>query len=199
MGGKGRGRGRGGGGAKHGAGRGGGAAGGGRALHTRREQPPEAAEHERDLAMPPELLSQRARSGGKFPLPLAMWDFGQCDAKRCTGKKLSRAGWIRELKPSQRCRGKAIVLTPSATQSVCPLDRETIMSDGICVVDCSWNRVEEMPFHILKGGQPRLLPFLVAANPVNYGRPFKLTCVEVCASTRSLRPRLRPAGRSSVA
>jgi len=121
-------------------------------------------------------------AGRRFPLPLAMWDFGQCDAKRCTGKKLSRAGWIRELKPQQRCRGNAIVLTPSATQSVCPMDRDIIQSDGICVVDCSWNKVDDMPFHTLKGGQPRLLPFLVAANPVNYGRPFKLTCVEAIAA-----------------
>jgi hypothetical protein len=30
-----------------------------------------------------------------FPIKLAMWDFGQCDAKRCTGQKLSRAGWIK--------------------------------------------------------------------------------------------------------
>mmetsp|Transcript_51914 Transcript_51914/g.122830 ORF Transcript_51914/g.122830 Transcript_51914/m.122830 type:complete len:283 (-) Transcript_51914:23-871(-) len=127
-------------------------------------------------------LSAEGPRPDKFPLPLAMWDFGQCDAKRCTGKKLSRAGWIRELKPSQRCRGRAIVLTPDASQSVCPMDREVIISDGICVVDCSWNRVDEMPFHILKGGQPRLLPFLVAANPVNYGRPFKLTCVEAIAA-----------------
>lgn len=146
-------------------------------MHTRREPAPGA---EDDFGYEPMAhLSAEGPRPDKFPLPLAMWDFGQCDAKRCTGKKLSRAGWIRELKPSQRCRGRAIVLTPDASQSVCPMDREVIISDGICVVDCSWNRVDEMPFHILKGGQPRLLPFLVAANPVNYGRPFKLTCVEV--------------------
>ena len=181
MGGRVRGRGRGGG----ARGRGGGG-GGNRPLHTRRELGElagiEGSPTAEDAAWGVGGIEPDEFSAQKFPIPLSMWDFGQCDARRCTGKKLERAGWMKGLKPSARCRGNAIVLTPDGKQSVCPNDRAVIQSDGICVVDCSWNKVDDLAFHTLRGGQPRLLPFLVAANPVNYGRPFKLTCVEAIAA-----------------
>ena len=116
-----------------------------------------------------------------FPVKLAMWDFEQCDAKRCTGKKLERMALLKSLPLHAAFKG--VVLSPNGDRTVSIEDKEIIEKSGVCVIDCSWNEVEGIPFGKMKMGAPRLLPFLIAANPVNYGRPAKLSCVEALSAT----------------
>ncbi|CZS95233.1 related to RLI and DUF367 domain protein [Rhynchosporium agropyri] len=110
----------------------------------------------------------------------ACWDLGHCDPKRCSGKKLMRQGLMRELHVGQKHSG--VIISPNAKQIVSPADRELIEQYGAAVVECSWARIAEVPWPKIGGKCERLLPYLVAANSVNYGKPWRLNCVEALAA-----------------
>jgi len=79
-------------------------------------------------------------------------------------------------------RFRGIVLTPKGVDPVAPCDRDIIEENGLAVVECSWARLEEVPFAKIRSPHERLLPYLVATNPVNYGKPWRLNCVEALAA-----------------
>ncbi|KAJ7880003.1 hypothetical protein B0H14DRAFT_2708217 [Mycena olivaceomarginata] len=109
-----------------------------------------------------------------------MWDFDHCDPRRCSGKKLARLGLIKELKVGSRFRG--IVVSPKGKQVISPADHDIILKGGLAVVECSWARLDDVPFGKIASPHERLLPYLLATNPTNYGKPWRLNCVEALAA-----------------
>jgi pre-rRNA-processing protein TSR3 len=70
-----------------------------------------------------------------------------------------------------------LLLDPGAEQALSPADNP---ARSVTVLDCSWDVLDTS---LLQGiRRHRALPYLVAANPVNFGRPFRLTSVEAIAA-----------------
>lgn len=114
------------------------------------------------------------------PFKAACWDFNHCDSKRCSGKRLQHFGMLRQLPVGQKYPG--VVISPNAKTILSPADAALLEQYGAAVVECSWVRIQEIPWSRIGGKCERLLPYLVAANPVNYGRPWRLNCVEALAA-----------------
>ncbi|CAG9991375.1 unnamed protein product [Clonostachys byssicola] len=121
-----------------------------------------------------------APSSSRPAFKAACWDLGHCDPKRCSGKKLMRLGMMRDLHLGQRHNG--VIITPNGKHVVSPADKELLDQYGAAVVECSWARTKEVQWNKVGGKCERLLPYLVAANTVNYGKPWRLNCVEALAA-----------------
>lgn len=110
----------------------------------------------------------------------ACWDLGHCDPKRCSGKRLMKLGLMRELHVGQRHPG--VIISPNGKKVLSPADTPIVEQFGAAVVECSWARVNEVQWSKVGGKCERLLPYLVAANTVNYGKPWRLNCAEALAA-----------------
>jgi pre-rRNA-processing protein TSR3 len=101
---------------------------------------------------------------------------GDDDPKKCTARRLAKFDLV-ELHRSARATPNGIVLDPYAEQALSPADRTE--ADALVALDCSWETAEAEAFRLQ--GPHRGLPFLIAANPVNYGTPFQLNTAEAFA------------------
>ncbi|MFH1327719.1 MAG: DUF367 family protein [Candidatus Bathyarchaeota archaeon] len=117
----------------------------------------------------------------KFPVKLYVYHMRQDDPKKCTASKLHRFGLARMISNKSYIPHGAVVLNPLSKEILCFNDRKSILDRGLVVVDCSWMKFENVFSRGFKGLNRRL-PFLVAANPVSYGKVYRLSSVEAFAS-----------------
>jgi len=76
---------------------------------------------------------------------------------------------------------RAIVLNPFSEIAFSPADRTRLEYFGLAALDCSWEKTEKVLQRHVRGTS-RCLPILIAGNPVNYGKPTKLSTVEALAA-----------------
>ena len=104
----------------------------------------------------------------------------QCNKKRCSGARLLKLKIAKKIEIRQI--RKSILLSPFTSTAISPADRSLALQHGITAIDGSWKQVQSTDASFNKDN-PRALPFLIAANPVNYGKPTKLNCAEALAAT----------------
>ncbi|OGS42512.1 MAG: hypothetical protein A3K67_07505 [Euryarchaeota archaeon RBG_16_62_10] len=104
------------------------------------------------------------------------------DPKKCTAAKLVRLGEVKEAARASWIPRGAVVLDPEAEKALSMEDLGTATKAGIVVLDCSWEKLSRFP-RIRGGLRHRALPFMLAANPTNFGRPQKLSSAEALAAS----------------
>jgi len=115
-------------------------------------------------------------------MKLIVYHANEDDPKKCSAKKLHKFGFVKLETNIRRTPKNAVLLNPFAEKSLSKEDLEIAEKNGILAVDCSWKNAEKSFDYLNKRNHSRALPFLVATNPINYGKPFKLTTLEAIAA-----------------
>jgi pre-rRNA-processing protein TSR3 len=120
----------------------------------------------------------RRTSGLAGTIDVVVYHTAQDDPKKNTALRLEKFGKARLVNKLDRCPHHAVLLNPFAKKALSREDLEDMRKYGLLALDCSWAQAEEA-FPVLLGQtRSRALPFLVAANPINYGKPFILSTAE---------------------
>ena len=116
----------------------------------------------------------------------AIW-LAQDDPKKNTAVRLSRRGDLKLHERFNKLPRRGIILEPLCGKILGPEDHSLLLEEGGSLVglDCSWAQIENSVSHVMKKTKlkGRMLPLLLAANPVNWGKPSKMTTAEALAAS----------------
>ncbi len=118
-------------------------------------------------------------------VPLHVIHLNQDDPKKCTAKKLDSYGLVKLHEKMKFIPRRGFLLDPTAEISINPDDKKIIeLGASIVVLDCSWKKITESLGKISSSNklERRVLPLLLAANPVSWGKIGRLSSVEALAA-----------------
>ena len=117
-----------------------------------------------------------------YDVPLHIIHLEQDDPKKCTARKLASRELATLHFSTRRPPRRGYLLDPSAGIILGPDDLPLIEKGASLVaLDCSWKRLTESIGQIRKSSprlEGRTLPLVLAANPVSWGKPGRLSTVE---------------------
>lgn len=108
---------------------------------------------------------------------LIVYNLGQDDPKKCTAHRLLKFGEVKFVNNIKGLPYNCVLLNPFSRSVLSPKDIK-YSKNGLAALDCSWTEAERSFDKIKSRVQGRILPFLVPSNPVNYGKPGKLSTAE---------------------
>ena len=114
---------------------------------------------------------------------LYVYHANEDDPKKCSAKKLAKFNFVKLESNIRKLPHDTILLNPFSKKSLSQEDKKIAERNGILAVDCSWKNADSAFDYLDKKNNSRALPFVVAVNPVNYGKAFKLTTLEAFAAS----------------
>ena len=118
-------------------------------------------------------------------VPLHIIHLDQDDPKKCTARKLASRDLATLHFDTRRPPRRGYLLDPSAGTILGPDDLPLIEKGAALVaLDCSWKLLDESLVRIRKSSprlEGRTLPLVLAANPISWGKPGRLSTVEALA------------------
>lgn len=137
------------------------------------------------------MSGRRPRKPGRAPriggtIAVHVYHAAQDDPRKNTALRLQKAGKARLFDDVRQAPRHAVLLNPFAKKALSREDLDDMRKHGLLALDCSWKQAEEAFPALLGSTRSRALPFLVAANPVNYGRPFVLSTAEAIGAALAI-------------
>ncbi len=121
-----------------------------------------------------------------YHVPLHVVHLDQDDPRKCSARRMAKAGNAILHFDARRAPKRGFLLDPNCGVLMGPDDKITIDRGGsIVALDCSWKRVEESLDAISRHTrlEGRTLPVLLAANPISWGKPGRLSTSEAFAAS----------------